>query len=489
MKNIIRILSFVLALLMLSSAFVGCGKKEDPQGGGNNPGGNGNNNNTLEGVNWDGAEYRILGHKADDRGFYDVEVDYDEIPEDVVGQAVWNRNSTIKEKYGLDVVGTLTTEAVHTEARVFIGARDDQYDLIICENDQLLGMAKEENFLNINKLNYIDFTKDCWNDKINEQFTYGDKMYYTSNKFLIQEKHRTWMIWYNRTLAQQLNVGYLEDEVFAGTWTMDRVIEIARETSSEYDGLDGMTSGDRWGFVSSDPYTFGQLAYGCGFRLSDKGADGYPVLVGATDQVMAILDKIFVLSKSQTTSFFSEFRPTSDENIPEMGEKIFKEGRAVLMGHCVSYIDNLDKLNFKYGVLPNPKYTVEQADYYSMPNWRHGHLFAVPATVNDIEKAGFGLQAISEESVDTSYKAYIDTRCKKQDSEDPDMARCLGIIFDGVVWDVAFIDDLGGVGQIMRRELLQSGSNTFVRLFDKKSKRAKSELAKIKTEYQKHDAS
>ena len=504
MKNFIRILAFVLALVMLSSAFVGCGKKKDNggeettaaqnNGGGNDVGGGNESASTeedvyvskLTGLRMEG-EYRILGFYHDEMAFRDFEIDYEEIPEDVVGQAVWNRNNAIKDKYGLDVVGTLDTEEVHKTAKVFIGAQDDLYDLMICENNKLLSFAQEGDLVNINGLSYIDFEHDGWNKDINDQFTYGNKMYYTSNKFLLQEKHRTWMIWYNRTLASQLNVGRLENDVFAGTWTIDRVIEIARTTSANIDGQDGMTSTDRWGFVSEDPYTFGQLAYGCGFRLSNKGNDGYPVLVGATDGVMAILDKIFELSSNQNISFFSEFRPTADENTMGKGEGIFNSGNAVIMGNCVSYLDNVHKLDFEYGVLPNPKYTTAQESYYSLPNWMNGHLLAIPATVGDIEKAGFGLQAITEESLETTYNAYIETRCKLQDSEDLDMAKCFGIIFDNVAWDVVFLDDIGGLGQVMRRELLQSGSNTFKRLYDKKYKRAKNLLADIKEDYESHD--
>ncbi len=553
MKNILRIVAFLLALVMLSSVFVACNtttdepddeegttasvedgeteggsnagdanKPEDSEGesggdgteGGSNagdtnkpedsegePGGDGTegeNNagdteppentpgpeSSLSG-NWDGAEYRILGHYDDNKGFYDFEVDYEEIPEDVVGRAVWDRNVAIKDKYGLDVVGTITDNDVHTEAALFIGSGDDQYDLIICQNQTLLTSAQAGNFVNINKLPNVDFDMDCWNASVNDQFTYGDKMFYTSNKFLLQEKHRTWMIWYNRDLASELNVGYLEDEVFNNTWTIDRVIEIARATSANTDGTEGMTSTDRWGFVTSDPYSFGQLAYGCGFRLSTKGADGYPKLVGATDEIDKILDKIFVLSANRSISFFSEYRPTADEDIPEKGEIIFRDGNAVLMAHCISYLDNVSQLDFKYGVLPNPKFDSTQSTYYSVPNWKHGHLFAVPVTISDLEKAGFGLQAISEESVNTSYNAYIEDRCKKQDSEDLDMAKCLGIIFDGVVWDVAFIDDFGGLGAVMRGELLMKGTNTFSTLYNSKKRKATTMIGKIKTEYEK----
>ena len=491
MKNIVRILAFLLALVMVASVFVGCKKTEDDEPeettatveNNDEEAGDDSPKSLLKG-NWDGAEYRILGHDDDNKGFCDFEVDYEEIPEDVVGKAVWDRNIAINDKYGLDVVGTITDGNVHEEAAIFIGAGDDQYDLIICQNQTLLNSAMAGDFVNINKLPHIDFRMDCWNKNVNSQFTYGDKMFYTSSKFLLQEKHRTWMIWYNRDLAQQLNVGYLEDEVFNNTWTIDRVIEIARETSANTDGKDGMTSTDRWGFVSSDPYSFGQLAYGCGFRLSTKAKDGYPKLVGATDEIDAILNKIFELSKNQNISFFSNYRPTQDESkVDGLGEEVFKQGRAVLMAHCVAYLDNVSKLDFKYGVLPNPKYNTAQETYYSVPNWKHGHLFAVPVTVNDIEKAGFGLQAISEESVTTSYNAYIEERCKKQDAEDLDMAKCLETIFDGVVWDVAFIDNIGNLGDIMRGELLMNGSNNFASQYKTKESKAKRTIAQIKTKY------
>ena len=507
-KNFLRIVAFLLAFLMVSSVFVACNKTPEDDGEEEttasvetereNDDGEDNkveetdtaaavtteaatteaatqsaSASKLQG-NFGGAEYRILAHYDDNKGFYDFEVDYEEIPEDVVGKAVWDRNVLIEEKYGLEVVGTQGSPSA--DANVFIGAGDDQQDLIISRNDVLLGFATSGYFVNINSMPNINFEMDCWNLNINEQFTYGDKMFYSSSKFLLQEKHRTWMLWYNRDLAAELKIGYLEDEVFNNTWTMDRVIEIARTASANTDGKDGMTFDDRWGFVGADPYVFGQLAYGAGFRLSNKGNDGYPQLVGATTEMNAILDKIFELSANRNISFFSEYRPTADENGMDYGEGIFRDGRAVLMGEAVSYLEQVSKLDFAYGVLPNPKFNSNQKDYISMPNKMNGHLFAVPVTVGDIEKAGFGLQAISEESVATSYNAYIEERCKKQDAQDLDMAKCLGIIFDNVAWDVALIDNIGGLGEVMRKELLVSGSNTYSRLYKSKERKANTQI-------------
>ena len=149
------------------------------------------------------------------------------MPEDVVGLAVWNRNNALMEKYGIDVVGTLEEKPADS-AKVFLGSGDDLYDLILCPISSYQAVAMEGFLVNIATLNYVDLENPCWNQYANEQLTFGGKLYYTTNKFMLQDKHRTWSIWYNRTLARELNIGYLETEVFEGTWTIDRLIEIAK---------------------------------------------------------------------------------------------------------------------------------------------------------------------------------------------------------------------------------------------------------------------
>ena len=259
MKTFIRLLSLVLALLMISASFVACknddGKSEDKKENNTTVASSVEEDTTPKSVlpemNWGGVEYRIIGRDYTENNFKNFEVDRDEMPEDVVGIAVWNRNNTLLTKYGLDVVGTLV-EKPGQEAKVFLDAGDDLYDLVIAQNTNFQTLATAGQLINLNNLKYVDMETDCWTPYVNEQMTFGGKLYYTNNKFLLQDKHRTWMLWYNRTLANELNVGYLEQEVFDGTWTIDRVVEIAKQCVAETDGNDGLTGNDRWGLIYTD---------------------------------------------------------------------------------------------------------------------------------------------------------------------------------------------------------------------------------------------
>ena len=485
MRNFIKLISLVLACLMLVSVLVACDNTDKPNKdnvantvqGGNAEG------TKLPQIDWEQREYRILGRQYTEEIFTNFEVDRDEMPEDVVGLAVWNRNATLLSKYGIDVVGNLV-EKPADEARIFLEAGDDLYDLFMCPNTYMQQFGMSGHLININGLEYIDFENDCWNDYANEQLTFGGKLYYTTNKFLLQDKHRTWIIWYNRTLANELNAGYLEREVFDGTWTIDRLIEISKTCSRESDGQDGMTAGDTWGVAIHTAGNFAQLLYGCGFRLSTMQKDGYPALIGPTDAMLSIIDKVLELTVDTEHCYVQSLRPTDSDNKNDI-ESTFREGRAVTMTHAVSWLSNLYRVDFEYGVLPMPKYTEDQEDYYCTPGIGNSCLMAVPATAGDIKFAAFALQAISEESVNTTFKDYIETKCKLQVAYDEDMSKCFNIIFQNIVYDIAFIDGYGDLDKVIKTDIINAGSNIYGRQYSKYEKRAKNEMNKTKEAYAK----
>ena len=485
MKHFVRILSLVIALLMVSSVFVACNNDTgDTKDTGNNSDVSDTVATTeggLPAINWEGAEYRILGRDYEIDMFRNFEIDRDEMPEDVVGIAVWNRNEAIKSKYGLDIVGTLDDNP-RVVAKTFLEAGDDQYDLVLLMPSVIPTYAMQGYMLNLHALNYIDLEMDCWNQYANQQLTMGGKLYYTTSKFLLHDKHRLSVAFYNRDLAAELNIGYLETKVFEGEWVIEDLVEIAKIGSAEIDGSEGMTFNDRWGVSMESSGAFARLAYCVGFRISDMGSDGWPVLIGATDRMISCLDKVYELTTDNNTCFIWSLRPDSDKS-GHIDSDIFTQGRAVVHLDCMSTIDDTGRMNFAFGVLPLPKYDAAQEVYYALPGSTNGTIMGIPSTVSDVDKAAFGVQALSEEAVDTSYYAYIETKCKLQDAYDQDVAKCLEIIFENVVYDIAYISDIGGLGTIVGSDLVKQPTNVYARLYSKYERKANNEIADIKEKY------
>ena len=238
----------------------------------------------LPDLNWNNAEFRILGRDHTHEQFDNFEVWREELPEDVVGKAVYNRNQSLLDKYGIAVKGTLVSNNT-SKATTMLESGDDLYEMIILPSESFHPLAMQGYLLDMYGLDYVNTDHEGWQAYANQQMGMGGRLFYTTNKFLLQDKHRSWMIYYNRELAQELKLGYFEDFVFDGTWTLDKVNELMKAAAADSDGEVGMTKKDNWGIATQTNYSFSQLAYGAGFRLTETGSDGYPKLVGAAQRV------------------------------------------------------------------------------------------------------------------------------------------------------------------------------------------------------------
>lgn len=490
MKAFIKISSFMLALVMLASCFVGCGEtpsddeKESDTTADTvvDPG-----NTALSVKDWDGEVYTVLGRDGGSSSqFTNFEVGYDELPADVVGQAVYQRNDMIKEKYNFSVSQILSDD-VASAAQTSYSSGDDLYQLVLYRADQVQAHAQQGYLVDLNdaELKYINLEHPAWYQEVNKELTIGDKLYYTTNNFLLQDKHRLWYCFYNRDLAEDLGLGYFEDMVDNNTWTLENVTQLAKQGYAELDGVAGASEGDRYGLAYSAHFTFAVFAFSAGFRLTSKDAQGYPTLVGATDKMMGILDSVFKLTDDPTVWCHIDHDYGDSAGHPEIK---FKNGEVVLLQAFTSFIDFFlaDDTGIEYGALPNPKYDSKQENYAVFPNVTNSCLLSIPYTVSNKEFAGYALEAITEESTDTSYTAYIDIKCKYQDAYDEDCARMLDLCFRSAVYDIGTFCDFGKLFSSLHSTngLASLGHNFYQRYFDSAKTAAQKEIDEIRTEYE-----
>ena len=498
MKKIVKILSLVLALLMLASAFAACGKKDDEEkkpnddtsaqtsGGDNTTGDVTTKVPDIEKIDWDDKEYRVLGktHTSEPSiENFEVSREGEEIPEDIIGKSVWNRNMDIKDNYGIIVKGTLTTD-YNAKAALALESGEDLYELLLLSPESFLPHAQKGYLLDLMKQKYINLAHDAWMDSINDQLIIGGRLYYTSNKFLLQDKIRAYILYYNRDIAKELNLGHFEDFVFNNEWTIDKVIELAKQATYEEDGEPGMSKYDKWGIGVAENYSFSQFALGAGFRMIERGPDGYLQLIGATDEMMKILDKVFSLVRNQEAYYCDQHYGTPDYSY--CADQMFYYGDLMIFGGGLCMVDYITEVaEFEFGFLPNPKYDSKQELYHATPNLGNGCLMGIPTTVSDSEFATYALELISEKSVNTTYTAFVETKCKLQDAVDEDAAKCLDLIFNGMVYDLGFVNNIAGLGKVVTSSLASSPTNNYPRLLQRLESTIPIMLNNIKEDFQK----
>jgi len=490
MKNFFRIISLMLALLMLTTSLVACTNNDDIGKESSNESdtvatpSDDPSVSKLPDMDWNGDLYTVLGREGLIQ-FTNFEIYYEELPADVVGQAVYKRNEALKDKYNFEVYQVLA-EDTFGSAAVTYSSGDDLYNLVIYKPSEVQNHASQGYLQDLNTLNYINLENEAWSDYINDQLTIADKLYYTTNNFLLQDKSRAYYLFYNRELSADLGLGYLEDLVDSDQWTLEKATELSKAASADLDN-NGPTYTDRFGYASENRGQFINILMSAGFRFTEKDANGYPKLVGATDKMLKIFDSTLAFTANKSISWCQELSGEigNDDHHPEI---MFLDNRVLLLCAFTTFIDyqyNRLDADLEFGILPNPKYDKSIKDYTSNSDISWGCVFAVPYTT-DSDFAGFCLEAISEASTDTSYFEYIQTKCQYQDATDEDCARMMALCFNNQVYDVgAFLfTDSGELYYETFYKTQAAGVNLYKRTFDSCKQAAQIKLDELIAAYE-----
>jgi hypothetical protein len=359
-----------------------------------------------------------------------------------------------------------------------LDSQDDVYDMAIYIPSHVQSHASSGYLLDLNSLPYLDFDHPAWNQLTNEQLTIADKLFYTSNDFLLQDKSRTYCMFYNRELAREFKLGYLEDRVDDHTWTLDYVNDIIHQFATELDGVQGHSIDDGFGIAVTGSRSFAAFCYAAGYRISTN-VDGYPALVDPDTKILSIIDKVGKFAFDKNVWLDPAVYSCSDS-------LVFCAGNTLLYSCFPSVLESRlnENCHFEFGILPHPKYEVDPTQpYLTQINIVNGSLFAIPYTVSDPARTAFYVEALSEYSVETTYDAFIETKCKVQDSYDELCARMLDLSIQNVAYDIVAICGYGGLYDVIGDSIPSVGQNLYKKLWDAKKKITETAIESLINEY------
>lgn len=490
MRTFIKLISILLALMMISAIIVSCditdvadGEKtnntvttarhqyDDDDDDDDNSSGSKDPDNTPvatttpattrpvsyvsklpEEMNWYGEEYVVLGQNSLGNPTWETfEIARYQEPSDIVGKAVWERNRQIKEKYNLVIEQDLVAQS-YKEIMIYYVSNDDMYDMVLYDLEGLIPHMQSGYLCDITTLNYVNFDHGAWDVSVNEQFTFGSSVYAVSSDFNLQNKAKLSCIFYNRDMASDAGDGYLEELVKNNQWTLDKFNEIARAYSQDKNknGIKGEYETDIFG-LCGDQWNFLSFSVGAGYRAS-VADNGRFRMAGADNVMIDRLSKVGAFFFDNGVNLVTESIKPLDY---ARSVDLFTGGRALFyVSEVVNYEREIvDVADFEAGILPFPKYNTDQECYYSQVNPKYATLCAIPCTVVDEDLAGFGLEVLAETSTLTTYEAYINTKCKLIDSYDQKMSDMYGYIFENPVYDIVIIGDFGSFKRTMMSDI------------------------------------
>lgn len=438
-----RIICYVLCVLMLVSVLAACNSSDEtqtteatttsskPSGGNTEEITNSELQEALDAIDKDDTDYSDMKFHILSRPDLLTSFKIDELTDEPLDNAVFERNEAFKDKFKIEV--EVTTQEDGNFASIYKSDCKSTkiYDVAFTHTSWNMGIASEGYLYNYLDLD-IDYNKPWW-DQGTLSFNIADSIWFMNGSFNYDDDSTTYCLMFNKDLAeehfQSKNLFY--DAVTNNEWTLDTFYTYASQVSSD-NGDSKWDENDKYGFVTTWEYGI-TFFYGSGLRFVETKEGAKLQITFDADGIKKATD---LLGKLQTL-YGKEVTYWPDGGMETVGKEIFWSGRCLFFGEIVSnVIESNKKMDNEFGVLPVPKYDNKQENYLT---WTHGisSSMLISDHIENEEKFARVLEGFNVLSHKYVREAYYNVVLIRKSVQDADSAPMLDIIFAGRVYDFA----------------------------------------------------
>ena len=476
-----RILSFLISLLLLSSA-AACGESQSSPTA---PSGNADtaqvteapeeNETTAAEVranvpdsDFDGFSYVIItkGNEGQNIKYY-LNADAESENGDTINDAIYRRNLTVEDRFNVKISQFEPSDVAAT-LKKSVAAGDDAYQFCIVSYASSYTLATGGYLLNMYDLQYFDTDAAWWDQDLKKQMTIAGKLFFDSGDIILYDDMRVACSYFNKGLWENYGLENPYDLVTSGKWIMDKMKELGSDVTSDIDGNGVLDQYDLWGIVSEDGGV-SDFYHSAGLRQIINTGDTLEIEFGSEKAVEVGARVIEFVSDKENV--FNANKIKADD-IWKYASQIFQEDRALIRTSCFENIPrDYRSMDTDFGVLPFPKYNETQDKYYT-PVRADGYAASVPASVQDPDRAAIIAESLAAESYNFLKPAFYDISLQGKVLRDNESEGMLDIIFGSKLYDIGYIFSIGGMTAALEGQL------------SKKSPDVASAMAKVKDKAQ-----
>ena len=398
---------------------------------------------------------------------------------EVVNDALFARDRWLGETYNVDVQYTLDNESGKPKRLTnLVLAGDDVYDLII---EDLATVARSLADANCSyPLNYIDtirLEEEYWMPELNEQLKIGGNLFFSASPLSPRYYGSVYLIMFNRDLAESLDLPDLYQMVTDGTWTLDVMMECARQALSDTNGDSKITAEDTVGFIY-EVLTPETLVMASGYHYVQNVGGSLSVMLEETSvvtlmqKISAFLQEDCVVLRGAGSSFDAE--------------SALNNGTLLFYNPATSNLASFRDLPYDYGILPIPKDTVAQESYisYSQP-WASA-CPTIPITVygDRLSMTGTLTDAMAAYGYDYIRPAVFDNVIQLKGTRDEKSGEIINMMFENITFELTSILNFDSLNAILQDHFTRSlGKKDIVSVYVPIKKSTEAAIAAIEEQY------
>ena len=446
-----RLLSAILASLLLSSSLASCANNTDPadtQAAAQTTTAISEDETELhdnipEDLNYGGEDITFISRGR--LGWFHDEILVEALKSDPVNDAIYERNKLVESRLGVRIVNLtddeIASEAVPNKVATAVRAGTDEYQIMTAASFTTADSSLSGIFANLAATPYIDLEKPWWSQGYNEAMVYDELQFSATGAMLLTTYRLAFTTVFNKDLFTEANQPWLYDTVEEGKWTLDKQISLVPLFYRDNGNGIQDAKGDIYGFISNDYISVDPYWSACQMEFLGRTEDGEYALIMDKGKIHDVSEK--VLHLFHNTDGGAYILPHQDGDLEqETMREMFAEGLGAMATLRIMELENsvMRNTSQQYGVIPMPKYDEEQKNYRTFLHDQFS-VVAIPTTVQE-ERLDM-VSAVIEAMASASYKlvrpVYYEETLRTKIAQDPQSALMMEIITQNIYMDAGML--------------------------------------------------
>ncbi|MCL1794726.1 MAG: hypothetical protein FWG34_12765 [Oscillospiraceae bacterium] len=437
----------------------------------------------LPEADFEGYEFTFLVRMIDDAHWipYNARDIYSEEENaDPINDAVYARNRYVEAKYNC-LIKQHQTASYAGDLQKTVKAGDDLYSVYYAAIVDLAPAAGNGLFCNMRSIPHLDLDAPWWDQNAVKALSIENRLFFAPSDLIVVDNDSTSTIVFNKKLIQDHVLDNPYELVAANSWTLDKMIEMMRGVAQDLNGDGIMDYTDKYGFCGYRDAAF-SFVHAAGERIAKKDKDDVPYFTLNTERFFSALDRAYDLVYDPG-SFNIHHLEGKFPEIYKISGQMFMEDRSLFYWILLHDIFDFRDMESDFGIIPIPKYDAAQPEYGHTVNHHHGHALAIPASVENFERTGIILEALTAKSKYTLQPAYYEISLQRKFSRDEESEKMLDIIFASRVYDIGVINDWGGLYRTITDMTMKNNRN-IASTFEKMQEKALKDVEKTIEKYE-----
>ena len=393
---------------------------------------------------------------------------------EVLNDAVFDRMRSVSELYNCRLAqADLTSDEGKNALLKSVRAGDDAYQIALIRSCQYSTMLSEHSMLALDSVPNVDLSAPWYDGNSLAALALLGKNYGVVSNVTMNRYELTFCGYFNKVMAENLQLGSIYDIVRDGKWTWDAMFSLGKTAVQDLDNDGEATTADCFGITYINDIPEGLLNAG-GVRYAELDGEGIPTMTCGKEENITKMQALFELFSDKNISINIHQR-SKQAYIDEVG--LFMNRQALFSLGGVYYAPQYRDMKDDFGIVPLPKYSEEQE--YAAPLF--GNVFPItilPVTNADTENAGLILDAMSYEGWHSVLPAFYDIVLQGKLARDEDSNYMLDLIFNNTFYDTGLLFQFGGVVQTIRN-IYQPLKGDFVSSLEKTSPKMEKDIEKL----------